>query len=228
MLTHVVSSNIGPQERVVEAARLSIKQGLNCGTEGNVSLCDGRLVYITPTAVAYEVLKPEQVSMLTMMDGVLVDGLPASTEAPFHLAIYRRYYATGVRAIAHCHSEEALAFASSKKGRYGIPAFHYMVGVLGGVDIRCAYPFELTGSEELAARVVRALEDRRGCLLANHGQVTVGADLGEALALAHLLERLARQYRKAGGPNGVEIICRDQMEQMLPRLSAYSQNQKKS
>ena len=55
-----------------------------------------------------------------------------------------------------------------------IPAFHYMVAGFGGIDIECA-KYATFGSH-LTKNIVTAM-NREGCLLANHGQLTVGKNL---------------------------------------------------
>src|SRR4029077_11396915 len=80
--------------------------------------------------------------------------------------------------------------------RRGIPAFHYMVAVAGGDDIRCA-PYATFGTQALSDHAVAALEGRLACLLANHGMIAVGASLATALALAVEVETLAEMYWRA-------------------------------
>ena len=78
----------------------------------------------------------------------------------------------------------------------GIPAFHYMVAVAGGDEIRCA-PYATFGTKELSDNVVNALAQRNACLLARHGMVTLGKDLESALRVAVEVETLARMYLQA-------------------------------
>jgi L-fuculose-phosphate aldolase len=78
-----------------------------------------------------------------------------------------------------------------------------MVAAFGGTDVRVA-DYATYGTKELADNAVKALEGRTGCLLANHGMITVGRDLDEAMWRAVELETIARQYYHAllldGGP----------------------------
>ncbi len=77
-----------------------------------------------------------------------------------------------------------------------IPPFHYMTAVAGGNDIRCA-AYATFGTAELSALAVAALHDRLACLLAQHGQVTLGTTLDQALRIAIEVETLARIYLQA-------------------------------
>src|SRR5262245_62384294 len=77
-----------------------------------------------------------------------------------------------------------------------------MLAAVGGADIRCA-PCATYGTKQLSDNAVRALEERNGCLLANHGMIAVGPGLDRAMWLAHELEALAKQYYHTlliGGP----------------------------
>ena len=101
--------------------------------------------------------------------------------------------AADANAIVHTHAPFATTLACHSRG---IPAFHYMVAVAGGRDIRCA-PYATFGTQALSDHVVAALDGRRACLLAHHGMIAVGASLPEALALAVEVETLAEIYWRA-------------------------------
>src|ERR1700712_4557378 len=106
----------------------------------------------------------------------------------FHRDIFK--FREDVGAIVHTHSMNATALACLGRG---IPAFHYMVAVAGGKDIRCA-PYATFGTQSLSDHALAALEDRRACLLANHGMIVLGQSLASALALAIEVETLAEMY----------------------------------
>src|SRR5574339_562876 len=85
-------------------------------------------------------------------------GRTPSSEWRFHRDIYGAF--PEAQAIVHAHPVHCAALACLGRG---IPAFHYMVALAGGTDIRCA-PYATFGSQELSDRVVEALRDRRACL----------------------------------------------------------------
>jgi L-fuculose-phosphate aldolase len=68
---------------------------------------------------------------------------------------------------------------------------------------------------------VAALEGRKACLLANHGVITVGADLPAALALAGEVENLAAQYCMALALGNVRILNEAKMGQVLEKFRTY-------
>jgi L-fuculose-phosphate aldolase len=104
-----------------------------------------------------------------------------------------------VGAIVHTHSTFATVLGIARRA---IPACHYMVAVFGGNDVRVA-DYATYGTKALAENVVRAMEGRNGCLIANHGMIAAGRHLDHAMWLAVELETLAKQYYHSlliGGP----------------------------
>jgi L-fuculose-phosphate aldolase len=95
-----------------------------------------------------------------------------------------------------------------------------MVAVAGGADIRCA-PYHTFGSQGLSDAALEALEGRRACLLAHHGVIALGADVGAALALAGEVEDLATQYCAALALGEVEILSADEMTRVVEKFRTY-------
>jgi L-fuculose-phosphate aldolase len=200
---------------VVHGCRELARLGLTHGTSGNISVRRNlRQYFVSPTGMAYDALEPEDVPMMDF-DGRWFGRRRPSSEWRFHRDILGSRADIG--AVVHTHSASATALACTGRG---IPAFHYMVAVAGGIDIRCA-PYHTFGTEELSRAALAALEDRRACLLANHGVIACGADLPSALALAGEVENLAAQYSMALGLGDVRIIDELQMRRVLDKFQSY-------
>jgi L-fuculose-phosphate aldolase len=140
-----------------------------------------------------------------------------SSEWRFHRDIYAARAEVG--AIVHVHSPFATTLACLGRD---IPAFHYMIAVAGGKDIRCA-PYATFGTQTLSDHALRALVGRKACLLANHGMIAIGATPTDALALAVEVEALAEQYWRAlqiGEPN---ILSDAEMIVVLDKFRSYGQ-----
>lgn len=203
------------RQGLIDAGRRMNASGINRGQAGNLStrVPDGFL--ITPTGMAYDELRPDDI-VLIALDGAMAEGQRRpSSEWLFHRDIYRARADSG--AIVHLHSPHATALACTRRG---IPAFHYMIAEAGGVDIRCA-EYATFGTQALADAAVAALADRQACLLANHGMITLGRDIDSALELAHAVEDLARQYcitLQIGGP---VIIDAAEMRRILKKFEDY-------
>jgi L-fuculose-phosphate aldolase len=190
--------------------------GLTFGRSGNVSVraSTGGFI-ITPSGVNYESLKPYDLNELDFSGNNIFGKLNPSSEWRLHSAIYQAR--KDVMAIVHIHSAYATGVACTRKP---IPAFHYMVTVLGGDQIPCA-EYATFGTEELAQNAVKALGSLSACLLANHGQIAVGEDLDSAMHYAGEVENLAKQYcisLQAGGP---VLLDYEEMKVNIEKFKTY-------
>jgi L-fuculose-phosphate aldolase len=211
------ASEVALRAAVLATARTMSARGLSPGRSGNVSarFADGML--ITPSGLPYD--------ETTVADIVQVDGLgrvangqrKPSSEWQFHLAAYRAR--PDRHAVLHSHSMHATVLACAHKP---IPAFHYMVAVAGGSDVPLV-PYATFGTDELAAHVAHGLTNRDACLMANHGQIAIGATLSAALELASEIETLAEQYIKVLALGAVHLLPADEMTRVLDRFRSYGQ-----
>jgi L-fuculose-phosphate aldolase len=205
------------RQDVLDAARAMSHQGLSLGRSGNVSAKFADGVLITPSGMAYDVITPADIVRVGLEGQVAAGQRKPSSELHFHLATYRARPDVG--AIVHTHSLHATVLACARRA---IPAFHYMVAVAGGDDIPLV-PYATFGSDELARHIVTGLAHRNACLMANHGQIAVGATCAEALALAAEVEVLAEQYVKVLTLGSPHILARDEMARVLELFAAYGQ-----
>jgi L-fuculose-phosphate aldolase len=203
------------QEALISACRELSRLGLTHGTSGNISLRrDARQFFVSPTGMRYDVLEADDIPLVDL-DGRWFGRRVPSSEWRFHRDIFKSRDDVG--AIVHTHSTNATALACTGRG---IPAFHYMVAVAGGTDIRCA-PYYTFGTQALSDAAVAALQGRKACLLANHGVIAVGADLAAALALAGEVENLAAQYCAALALGDVRILDEIDMRPVLDKFRTY-------
>ena len=203
------------QEAVISACRELTRLGLTYGTSGNIGLRrDERHFFVSPTGMSYDTLEAGDIPLVDL-DGCWFGRRLPSSEWRFHRDIFKSRNDVG--AIVHTHSMNATALACTGRG---IPAFHYMVAVAGGTDIRCA-PYYTFGTQALSDAAVAALEGRKACLLANHGVIAVGADLPAALALAGEVENLAAQYCAALALGDVRILDEHEMRPVLDKFRTY-------
>ena len=200
---------------VITGCRELSRLALSHGTSGNVSVRrDSRSFFVSPTGRLYESLEPQDVPLVSL-EGLWHGRCRPSSEWRFHRDIFAARPDVG--AIVHAHPRFATALACTGRG---IPAFHYMVAVAGGADIRCA-PYHTFGSQALSEAALAALRDRRACLLAHHGLIAVGADLDGALRLAGEVENLAAQYCAALAIGAVELLDASEMTRVLEKFRTY-------
>lgn len=190
--------------------------GINRGTSGNVSARWESGFLITPSGLRYEDTRPSDIVFVDSAGNANGRRLPSS-EWRFHHDIYRSRSDTG--AIVHTHSSFATTLACL---RNDVPAFHYMIAVAGGDNIRCA-PYATFGTQQLSTNALKALKDRKACLLANHGMITTGASLEKALALTVEVEALCEQYWRALQIGEPAILSTKEMRTILKKFETYGQ-----
>lgn len=209
-------AHLWEREAIISTGRRMNATGINQGTSGNLShrVEDGFLV--TPTGMEYEALRPEDIVLMRFDGSHEGERLPSS-EWRFHRDILAAR--PEVNAVLHAHALSSTAVSCLRRS---IPPFHYMVAAAGGPDIRCA-PYATFGTEELSRGAVAALEGRRACLLANHGLITVGADLPSALKLAIEVETLAAMYLRALQVGDPVLLDAAEMAVVLDKFRTYGQ-----
>ncbi len=201
------------REQLVAVARRMNASGLNQGTSGNLSARIPGGMLITPSSLPYEQMQPEDLVALDLEGRPLeavgqTDAAPSrrpSSEWRLHADLLAGR--PEIQAVLHCHSIHATALACHGRA---IPPFHYMTAVAGGDTIRCA-PYATFGTAELSRLAVEALQDRLACLLAQHGQVTLGRSLDQALRLAIEVETLAHMYLQALQLGEPPLLTSEQM-----------------
>jgi len=204
-------------EQLLATARAMTEQGLNRGTAGNVSLrLEGNVLLITPSGLPWERCLPGDMVRVEG-DGRWASPLRPSSEWRIHRDIYRARGEVG--AIVHAHSPHATAISCHRRD---IPAFHYMIARFGGSDIRCAR-YRTFGTQALSDAVLVALADRSACLLANHGMVVTGRDLGHALALAVEFETLCQHYLLSCQLGTPVLLGAGEMREVVERFGSYGQ-----
>ena len=170
---------------------------------------------ITPSGKKYDTLKEEDIVFVSS-DGNHDTNLKPSSEWRFHKDIYLKK--PDAKAIVHAHSPHATAVSAHGKD---IPAFHYMIALAGGDSIKCA-KYATFGTQELSDNIIYALENRKACLMSNHGQVAFGENLKSAFELAEELENICHQYIntiKLGDP---KILSSSEMDVILEKVKNYN------
>jgi L-fuculose-phosphate aldolase len=203
---------------MINVCRRMITAGINQGTAGNLSVRTGDSFLITPSSLAYDVMEPDDIVEM-YFDGTYVGRRRPSSEWRFHRDILAAR--DDVNAVLHCHSIYATTLACHHKT---IPSFHYMTAVAGGTSIRCA-KYATFGTQALSDHALEALEGRLACLLGQHGQISLGADLQKALWLAIEVETLSRLYVQALTLGDPPILSDDEMARVIQQMRQMSYGQ---
>ncbi|MFZ3109885.1 MAG: class II aldolase/adducin family protein [Rectinemataceae bacterium] len=203
------------KERVLENTLAAYNEGLFAGTSGNLSVCDEEkeLLAITPSSFPYEKMTLDDIMVIRMADGSVVEGRhQPSSEWRMHRAILRGR--ADIFGVVHTHSPYATSFAVTAMP---IPLILIEMLVYIGGDIPVA-EFALPGSDTLGETVGATLARRNACLMANHGAVAVGATLEQAHLRAVYVEDAAKIYSLALTAGRVHLIPEEAVKAMKTRL----------
>jgi len=207
-------------QQIIDTCLAMDANSINQGSAGNVSARFEEGFLITPSGMAYDRLVPDDI-VYVGMDGSAQGRLTPSSEWRMHLDIYAARPEAG--AVLHAHSTFATALSCLRRD---IPAFHYMVAVAGGVDIKCS-DYALFGTQALSDSMLKALKERRACLLGTHGMICFHDDLDKTLWLAVEVETLAKQYWHACLAGEPVLLSDAQMLEVLEKFQYYGKQTSK-
>ena len=176
-------------EAVLAAAKDMLRRNLVEGTAGNISARqeDGTIV-VTPSSVDYAEMTLEDLVVIDL-DGTTLkaaDGRSASSEKMLHLACYKAFDDIG--SVIHSHPVYATMFAITHQD---IPSCIDEFSIYVGGQVRCT-KYAASGTSDVGAEAVEALQGRGAALIANHGMVAVGPNPDKALHITALVERSAQ------------------------------------
>jgi len=174
--------------------------------------------YITPSGMKYSTLKIKDIIFVSLKGIFDKKRSKPSSEWRFHQDIYVNK--KEAKAIVHAHSACATAVSSHQKN---IPAFHYMVAVAGGEDLKCT-KYATFGTKQLSRNIIKVLKNRSACLIANHGQVAFGDNLEKAFELAQEIENICHQYINALRIGIPKILSKKEMKVVLSKLKNYKKD----
>lgn len=205
------------RQKIIDMCLQMNSSGLNQGTSGNISARYQDYMIITPSGVPYEKLAPGDLcSMSLNNDRYEWEGpLKPSSEWHFHRSILQSNDKYG--AVIHTHSTYSTVLSMA---RTTIPACHYMIAAFGGNTIRCA-DYATFGTDQLTTNILAAMDGRSACLMANHGMVTAGTDLDNAMWAAVELETLSKQYYLGMQLNHLTILTDEQMAEVHEGFKSY-------
>lgn len=196
------------------------QQGFCAGSDGNISArLNEELIVITPSGVSKAHMHASMMSVLRINDGSIVHGTHRpSSERSLHLAIYRAR--PNMEAVIHSHAPMATVWACTGEAvPDGIhPEKELLLGQIPVV------PYVTPGSGRLGEVATQTLKPATcAMLLANHGTLTFGDSLEEALQRLEMLEaycRIVVELRRLGG-NATRRLTTDEMSDLLRIKSEY-------
>jgi len=191
---------------IVEVGRRLYARGYTASNDGNISVrLDATRLLMTPKNVSKGFMTPEMMC-ITDLDGVKLAGeRDPSSEMQMHLEVYRQRQ--DVQAVVHAHPPIATGFAVA-----GIPldraVLAEVVTTLGSVPIA---EYATPSTKELPDAVRKYVKAHDGMLLANHGALTVGADLYAAYYKMETIEHFAKISLVARLLGGERLLSREEV-----------------
>lgn len=212
------------RQSIIDHCRKMNALGINQGTSGNISARYEDRMLITPSAAPYDEMTPDMIASLPLEGeyGVWDGPRKPSTEWRFHLDIMRSR--PEVHAVIHTHAIYSTILAIAHKP---IPACHYMIAAFGGDDVKvCDYA--RYGTKELSDNILKAMEGRSACLMANHGMLATGASLEKAMWGAVELETIAKQYYHALLIGGPIVLSTTEIDGVRKGFASYGLQEKRT
>ena len=201
---------------IVEVGRRLYARGYTASNDGNISLrLDASRLLMTPTSVCKGFMTPEMMC-ITDLDGKKIQGdRNPSSEMQMHLEVYRQR--PEVQAVVHAHPPIATGFAVA-----GIPldraVLAEVVTTLGSVPIA---EYATPSTKELPEAVRKYVKTHDGMLLANHGALTLGADVFAAYYKMETIEHFAKISLVARLLGGERLLSRDEVTRLEKLRGSY-------
>jgi len=204
------------KKELVRITKYLNDKDINRGSSGNLSFRTTNGFIITPSSVPNNKLNEKSCVQMSF-DGTYKNKLKPSTEWKIHRDIYIKR--KDIFAIIHTHPTFSTAIACMN---VNIPPFHYMISIAGGDDIKCS-KYATFGTEELSKNVIKALENRNACLMANHGLIVGDKDLKSASKLTEEIESISKQYLQIlkSGRKPV-LLSKKEMKKNVKKIKDYN------
>jgi L-ribulose-5-phosphate 4-epimerase len=187
------------KEQVFQANLLLIKHGLVTFTWGNVSGIDREkgLIVIKPSGVPYETMKRDDMVVVELETGKVVDGeLKPSSDTPTHLELYKAF--PNIGGIVHTHSRWATSFAQAGRGIAALGTTHgdYFYGEIPCTRKMTVEEIQAEYEKETGTVIIETFRDKNpdaipGVVVYSHGPFAWGKDAMDAVHNAVVMEEVA-------------------------------------
>lgn len=179
--------------------------------EGNLSVRDGDLMYITPGRTSKKALTYDNICVFDLAKDEQLQGGRPSSETKMHKGAYT--VKEGVNAVIHCHAPVLTSYAVANKSIevkcHPELLFHYH-------DIPCV-PYGMPGSDEIIEKARPYLLNRNLVLMANHGVLSIASTLALACQRIVSAEKLAKELILANLLGGVVNIPETEIIRLMER-----------
>jgi L-ribulose-5-phosphate 4-epimerase len=204
-----LQDTLGLREEIIDAARFWTEHDLTIGTWGNISVRVEEGLLITPSAMDYATLVPEDLVTVSWEGARIKGHRLASSETQTHrLLLLAR---PDMVASVHAHAPYACVCSAAHRT---VPVVMEDMAQSLGAEVRCSIYVAGGRHLELAEAAVAALgKDSNAVLLANHGPFVLGATLKAAVVGIQVLEKAAMAFVLGGLIGGAVPIPHELVEE---------------
>jgi L-fuculose-phosphate aldolase len=206
----------GLRDQIVEVGRRLYARGYTASNDGNISArLDADRLLMTPKSVCKGFMSPEMMCITDLEGKKLAGDRDPSSEMQMHLEVYRQR--PDAKAVVHAHPPIATGFAVA-----GIPldraVLAEVITTLGSVPIA---DYATPSTKELPEAVRKYVKAHDGMLLANHGALTLGADLFAAYYKMETIEHFATISLVARLLGGERLLSRQEVDRLQGLRGMY-------
>lgn len=209
------------KKEIIKTALMLKEYRLIALSGGNVSIrTSSGHVIATPSGMLYETMVPEDVVVLDMSGKTIEGSRRVSVDIEAILYIFKNM--PEVNAVIHTHQVYASAVGLVEDE---LPAAVTTLpnACLGPVTVA---PYSSAASLEMGINTVKYINNKRAVILKNHGVITVGGTLKEALYAAVYLEDAAKTYIMAKAIGTPKILDAEQIEVAVGKFKPENYGQK--
>jgi L-fuculose-phosphate aldolase len=204
------------RDAIVEVGRRLYARGYTASNDGNISLrLDGGRLLMTPKSVCKGFMTADMMVVTDLEGRKLAGERDPSSEMQMHLEVYRQR--PDAQAVVHAHPPTATGFAVA-----GIPldraVLAEVITTLGSVPIA---EYATPSTRELPEAVRKYVKAHDGMLLANHGALTIGADVFAAYYKMETIEHFAKISLVARQLGGERLLSRQEVDRLQGLRGKY-------
>ncbi len=179
---------------IIECGRIAYERHLVTSNDGNISArMENGNILITPSGISKGRLSADDM-LVVDLDGNIISSRPdrkPSSETPMHLEVYK--HRKDVRAVLHAHPIFATTLTVSGLD-FPVDVLPEVLLTLGNVPVTA---YATPSSHEDAAVIRPFVKNHNALLLCQHGSLTYGKNLDEALIHLERIEHVSEIYWRA-------------------------------
>jgi L-fuculose-phosphate aldolase len=203
---------------IIECGRIAYERHLMTSNDGNISVrMSNGCVLITPSGISKGRLALDDM-LVVDLDGKIIssrDYRKPSSETPMHLEVYKQR--EDVRAVVHAHPIFATTLTVADL-EFPIDVLPEVLLTMGEVPIT---KYATPSSHEDAEVIRPFVKDHNAMLLRQHGSLTFGKNLEEALIHLERIEHVSEIYWRAKMMGTVKRVPPEAQAQLIALRDKY-------